>query len=88
MYVAVLNRRNEIVFELKAVVKGDINGDGIANGQDWIQLKGGRIEIIKLSAEQFEAADLNYDDIIDFIDLKLLLLHKIEVPEYDLNYKK
>ena len=86
MIIVILDSNSEIVTELTAIVKGDINGTGKADGNDWSILKGYRNEVIEFTPAQFEAADLNDDGAVNFTDSKLLLLHRTEVKKYDLNY--
>lgn len=75
-----------IVYEV--VVKGDVNGDGVANALDSNLIKAIRNEIssIQFSGAQKEAADINSDGTIDIKDSKLLLYHRAEVNGYDLDY--
>ena len=78
---------NLLVYEV--VVKGDVNGDGVANALDSVIIKAHRMELngVQLVGSQREAADLNNDGQITVQDSRLLLYHRAEVTGYDLNYK-
>ena len=80
------NNGNLLVFEV--VVKGDINGDGVADSLDSNYIKAHINETTTLQGSQFKAADINKDNLVDQRDSKLLLYHRAEVNGYDLNYKK
>ncbi len=75
-----------VVYEI--VVKGDINGDGLANSLDSILIKAYRNEVTNLSGSEKAAADINNDGKVNVSDSKLLLYHRAEVTGYDLNFKK
>ena len=75
-----------VVYEI--VVKGDVNGDGLANSLDSIVLKAYRNEVISLAGSAMTAADINEDGSVNISDSKLLLYHRAEVTGYDLNYQK
>ena len=75
-----------VVYEI--VVKGDINGDGLANSLDSILIKAYRNEVKEFSGSAKVAADINEDGKVNIADSKLLLYHRAEVTGYDLNYKK
>ena len=76
-----------LVYEI--VVKGDVNGDSVANALDSNIIKAHRMELngVELVGTQREAADLNKDGSISVQDTRLLLYHRAEVTGYDLNYK-
>ena len=73
-----------VVYEI--VVKGDVNGDGLANSLDSIMMKAYRNEVITLSGSAQVAADINEDGSVNISDSKLLLYHRAEVTGYNLNY--
>ena len=75
-----------VVYEI--VVKGDVNGDGLANSLDSILIKAHRNEVTDLSGSAIAAADINDDGKVNVSDSKLLLYHRAEVTGYDLNFKK
>lgn len=77
---------NLVVYQI--VVKGDVNGDGVADALDSNLIKAYRVEVADLVGANFEAADINSDGKIDVSDSKLLLYHRAEVNGYDLNYSK
>ncbi len=77
---------NPIVYEI--VVKGDANGDGLANSVDSLLIKAHRSEVQKLNGGALESADLNKDENINITDVKLLLYHRAEVKGYVFNYTK
>lgn len=77
---------NLLVYEI--VVKGDVNGDGIADSLDTIAIKSHRSDVKALSGAALDAADINNDNSVDTMDTKLLLYHRAEVRGYDLNFKK
>ena len=70
------------------VVKGDINGDGLANSLDSILIKAIRNEVTTINGAAKAAADINDDGKVNVADSKLLLYHRAEVTGYDLNFKK
>lgn len=77
---------NLMVYEV--VVKGDVNGDGLANSLDSNLIKAHRNEIpgATLIGAEARAADINGDGKINNVDSKLLLYHRAEVKNYNLNY--
>ena len=75
-----------VVYEI--IVKGDINGDGLANSLDSILIKAYRNEVTNLSGSAKVAADINEDGKVNVSDSKLLLYHRAEVTGYNLNYEK
>ncbi len=77
---------NLLVYE--AVIKGDANGDGVANALDSNYIKAHRNEIVTLEGVQFLAADIDNNGKIEIKDSKLLLYHRAEVSGYNLNYTK
>lgn len=77
---------NSLAYQV--IVKGDINGDGLANSLDSVLIKAYRNEIITLSGTEFAAADINEDGNVNVTDSKLLLYHRAEVKGYDLNYSR
>lgn len=95
MYVQLQDEDGEVVKDLNGdlvvyeiIVKGDVNGDGLANSLDSILIKAHRNEVTALAGDAFEAADINNDGSVDIADSKLLLYHRAEVKGYDLNYVK
>ena len=64
------------------VVKGDINGDGIADALDSGLLREQRAGNTTLTGAYAEAADVNNDGIIDAYDSKLILYHRAGVDGY------
>ena len=64
------------------VVKGDIDGDGIADATDSGLLREQRAGNITLTGAYAEAADVNNDGIIDAYDSKLILYHRAGVDGY------
>ena len=79
------NDNNPITFTI--AVKGDIDGNGMANLIDSKYIKAYRNEIVgsELTNEKFEAADINDDEQINYIDSNLLKLHIMEVQNYSLD---
>ena len=75
-----------VVYEI--IVKGDVNGDGLANSLDSIVIKAYRNEVTELNGAAKTAADINDDGKVNIADSKLLLYHRAEVTGYDLNFKK
>ena len=75
-----------VVYEV--VVKGDVNGDGLANSLDSMLIKAYRNDVTDLAGATKAAADLNNDGRITLADSKLLLYHRAEVTGYNLNYVK
>ena len=75
-----------VVYEI--IVKGDVNGDGLANSLDSMLIKAYRNEVTEVSGAAKVAADINEDGKVNIADSKLLLYHRAEVTGYDLNFKK
>ena len=66
---------------LKIVVRGDLNGDGIIDGSDYIKLKNYMLSKIEFNYLEFQSGELNGDEVIDgsdYIKLKNYMLSKIE----------
>jgi len=82
MIAAVYDSNGKIVTAYEIAVKGDVNGDGLANATDSYLIKSVRMERLNLTGVYFRAADINKDGSIDHIDQKLLLFHRAEVPGY------
>ena len=72
----------------QVIVKGDANGDGVADGLDSNAIKAhiNEVEGKTLTGVYFEAADINGDNEIDVRDTKLLLYHIAEVDGYTFDY--
>jgi len=77
---------NLLVYEI--IVKGDVNGDGVADSLDTVSIKAHRSEVKLLKGAALKAADINNDNSVDSTDSKLLLYHRAEVSGYNLNYTK
>ncbi len=95
MYVKILDKdgntvedQNGDLLVYQVVVKGDVNGDGVANAFDSNLIKAYRVEVTRLEGAEFEAADINSDGKVDVTDSKLLLYHRAEVAGYNLNFSK
>ena len=95
MYVQVQDEDGNVIKDKKGdlvvyeiIVKGDINGDGLANSLDSILIKAYRNEVTNLSGSAKVAADINEDGKVNVSDSKLLLYHRAEVTGYNLNYQK
>ena len=95
MRVTLLNKDGERILDknnnptiYSLAVNGDINGDGLADGIDSLLLKAIRAEIPidNVCEECFEAADINKDGKINYLDSRYLLLHRAEVENYNLNF--
>ncbi len=96
MYVQIQDQNGEVVKDTngnllvyEVVVKGDVNGDGVANSLDSVLIKAYRNEVkdANLIGSAFEAADIDDNGKVDITDSKLLLYHRAEVKGYNLNYK-
>ena len=72
----------------QVVVKGDANGDGVADGLDSNAIKAhiNEVEGKTLTGVYFKAADISGDNEIDVRDTKLLLYHIAEVDGYTFDY--
>ena len=70
------------------VVKGDINGDGVADSLDSLLIKAHRAQTSLLNGSQALAADIDEDGDIDLDDARRLLYHRAEVKGYVFNYTK
>lgn len=96
MYVQIQDKDGNVVgngnelYVYQIVVRGDVNGDGVANSLDSIAIKAYRNEVrgYELAGEALEAADINDDGNVNVTDSKLLLYHRAEVKGYSLNYAK
>jgi hypothetical protein len=73
---------DNIIGVYEIVVKGDVNGDGVANATDSNLIKAYRSEIMNLTGVYKEAADINQDGVINAIDSRLLLYHRAEIKGY------
>ncbi len=82
MIAVLYNEENTPVAAYEIVVKGDVNGDGLANAIDSNLIKAYRAEIKDLEGVYKEAADINQDGNIDAIDSRLLLYHRAEIDGY------
>ena len=82
MIAVLYDDENQAVAAYEIVVKGDVNGDGLANAADSNLIKAYRAEIQDLTGPFKEAADINQDSSIDAIDSRLLLYHRAEIPGY------
>ena len=82
MIAILYNAENQPVAAYEIVVKGDVNGDGLANALDSNLIKAYRAEITNLSGAYKEAADINQDGKVDAIDSRLLLYHRAEINGY------
>jgi len=82
MIVTIRDNEDRVVAVYEAVVKGDVNGDAMADSLDSSLIKAHRGEFILLSGAQFEAADINQDGVVDALDSKLLLYHRAEIEGY------
>lgn len=82
MIAVLYNEENTPVAAYEIVVKGDVNGDGLANAIDSNLIKAYRAEITDLTGVYKEAADINQDGNIDAIDSRLLLYHRAEIDGY------
>ena len=82
MIAVIYNNENQPVAAYEIVVKGDVNGDGLANASDSNVIKAYRAEIQNLTGPFKEAADINQDGNIDAIDSRLLLYHRAEIDGY------
>ena len=55
-----------------AVQLGDVNGDGILNREDPALIVDHYNELVELTAEELEIADVNRDDVVDIRDANIL----------------
>lgn len=82
MLAITYDSEGEVISIYELVVKGDINGDGLANATDSAVIKAYRAETTILAGAYFEAGDINQDGKINAIDSKLLLYHRAEIEGY------
>ena len=82
MIAVLYNSEDKPVAAYEIVVKGDVNGDGLANALDSNLIKAYRAEITDLTGPYKEAADINQDGKVDAIDSRLLLYHRAEINGY------
>lgn len=95
MYVEIKDENGNTVREnnghllvYQVIVRGDVNGDGVADSLDSRLIKAYRNEVTNLLSAQEKAADINSDGHINILDSKLLLYHRAEVKGYNLDYVK
>lgn len=82
-----LKDTNGKLYVYDVIVKGDVNGDGMADSLDSLLIKSHRAEVSRLAGAQAMAADIDADGDIDLDDARLLLYHRAEVKGYVFNYK-
>ncbi len=61
--------------------KGDINGDGVIDGFDMMEIKRHYLGIKELKGDQFEAADINKDGVVDGFDMMEIKRHYLGIKE-------
>ncbi len=77
-------RDGNLIETLTIVIKGDINGDGIANGPDAIRMLKHRKHKATLEGVEFMAADINGDGSVGGPDAIRLLKHRKNKTGYEL----
>lgn len=80
--IVVISKDGQLVGSYELVVKGDVNGDGVADALDSSLIKAHRAKIEILSGTFLEAADINNDGYVDIIDVRLLLYHRARIEGY------
>lgn len=80
--IVVISKDGEVVSTYELVVKGDVNGDGVADSLDSSAIKAHRAKITLLTGTFLEAADLNSDGEVTITDVRLLLYHRAKIEGY------
>jgi len=80
--IVVVSKDGKIVATYELVVKGDVNGDGVADAADSSLIKAHRAAIERLSGAYLDAADINNDGSVNIMDVRLLLYHRARVEGY------
>lgn len=80
--IVVITKDGELVGSYELVVKGDVNGDGVADALDSSLIKAHRAKLETLSGAYLQAADINNDGYVDIIDVRLLLYHRAKIDGY------
>ncbi len=80
--IVVISKDGKAVASYELVVKGDVNGDGVADALDSSLIKAYRAKLEKLSGAYLKAADINNDGDVNIIDVRLLLYHRARIEGY------
>lgn len=80
--IVVISKDGKAIASYELVVKGDVNGDGVADALDSSLIKAYRAKLEKLSGAYLQAADINNDGDVSIIDVRLLLYHRARIDGY------
>lgn len=80
--LVVVSKNGTVVETYELVVKGDVNGDGVANALDSSLIKAYRAKLTNLSGVFLDAADINNDGDVSVMDVRLLLYHRARIEGY------
>lgn len=80
--LVVISKDGKVVDTFELIVKGDVNGDGIADAEDSSLIKAYRAKLTNLSGAFLTAADIDNDGEITVLDVRLLLYHRAKVDGY------
>lgn len=80
--IVVISKDGKPVSTYELVVKGDVNGDGVADALDSSLIKAHRAKLEKLSGACLHAADINNDGDVSIVDVRLLLYHRARIDGY------
>ena len=80
--LVVISKDGKVVDTFELIVKGDVNGDGIADAEDSSLIKAYRAKLTDLSGAFLTAADIDKDGEVTVVDVRLLLYHRAKVDGY------
>ena len=80
--IVVLKSGDKLVEAFEVVVKGDVNGDGVADSLDSSLIKAHRSRLTNLEGLFLDAADIDNDSEITISDTRLLLYHRARIEGY------
>lgn len=80
--LVVISKDGKVVDTFELIVKGDVNGDGVADAEDSSLIKAYRAKLTTLSGAFLTAADIDADGEITVVDVRLLLYHRAKIDGY------
>lgn len=80
--MAIIYFGDTLVETFEIVVKGDANGDGLADALDSSLIKAHRARLTTLTGTFYKAADIDDNNEISVTDVRLLLYHRARIDGY------
>ncbi len=80
--LVVISKDGKVVDTFELIVKGDVNGDGVADAADSSLIKAYRAKLTTLSGAFLTAADIDADNEVTVVDVRLLLYHRAKIDGY------